>query len=520
MRRPLSVEAVLLVCAACGGPTDEQFRSRAGHPSSASEPSALHATAVSASENDLDWAPDPKPVTGYQVYRSVGPSAAYDPVASLPAAATAYADGGLPASSPYCYRVRSWRTSRNGTSYSPFLGPACATTFAAPPPAPSRLASPSGVAAVPVRDDFFRPDDSIIQVTWFDNSANEGQFRIEEASSVSGPWTQSMIVPANSTSAVRLGVREQRICFRITAVSSSATSDPSLPACTVAPANPTGLAARTVDGRIGLTWADNSAFEDGYEVWRADPTGTWSELATLPANATGYTDGNLSADQTYLYRVQAVRDGGGSDYSNLAAGVLATAVPAAPAGLVAMYWADMWGGWLYFDVFWTDGSDNETGFRIETSDDGIAGWMPVSIPLPGQSYVHEQLDLFLFVGGFFDACYRVVAFNSLGDSLPSNVFCTGWGGAPQDLVATAVDRQTIDLSWTSVARSASGYDIYRVTSGADWEIVASLPPDATSHRDTGLAAGTDYQYIVTVKYPLNDQYDFYNQAWSSVATAP
>jgi hypothetical protein len=116
----------------------------------------------------------------------------------------------------------------------------------------------------------------------------------------------------------------------------------------------------------------------------------------------------------------------------------------------------------------------------------------------------------------------VVAFNSLGDSPPSNVFCTGWGGAPTNLVATAVDRQTIDLSWTNTAVFASGYAISRATSfEGPWE-AASCTADAsaTTCRDTGLAAGQHYVYIVAATYPQNWNYDFYNDSWVEVSTLP
>jgi hypothetical protein len=316
-------------------------------------------------------------------------------------------------------------------------------------------------------------------------------------------------------------VREEQICFRVTAVNARGTSKPSAPACTTPPANPTNLSAATTDRGIDLAWTDNSAVEDGYRVSRLDASGIWNDIATLPANATGYTDADVAPDLTYTYRVQALENGGVSDYSNEAAGAIATAVPTAPGGVVAVYYSGLWTGWLYLDVSWTDTSGNEVGFRIEESTDGISGWSTVSVALANRPHVLEQYDQYAFPS-FFDACYRVVAFNSLGDSAPSNVFCTGWGGAPQNLVATAVDPHTVDLAWTGVARFASGYEVVRYDCelfDSCYHLVASLPPGATNFRETDLAAGREYRYLVYVTYP-DGWGDFYNEAYAIVATPP
>src|SRR6266568_669206 len=61
--------------------------------------------------------------------------------------------------------------------------------------------------------------------------------------------------------------------------------------------------AQTID----LTWIDNSAFEDGYEVQRCCQPG-WSVVAGLPANATTYRDAGLVTNAQYYYLVRAKKD--------------------------------------------------------------------------------------------------------------------------------------------------------------------------------------------------------------------
>ena len=71
---------------------------------------------------------------------------------------------------------------------------------------------------------------------------------------------------------------------------------------------------------VSLQWQDRSAIETGYEVWKAsDSTGSYSLLASLPANATTYRDAKLGRGANYYYIVRAVNGGVYSNYSNVLA---------------------------------------------------------------------------------------------------------------------------------------------------------------------------------------------------------
>ena len=66
----------------------------------------------------------------------------------------------------------------------------------------------------------------------------------------------------------------------------------------------------------------------------------------------------------------------------------------------------------------------------------------------------------------------------------------------------------VDLSWVDGARFESGYDVMRSTDPTGlFDIVANLPPDSTSYRDTGLSPGQHYWYVVAVRYPVSWYYD-------------
>jgi fibronectin type 3 domain-containing protein len=361
------------------------------------------------------------------------------------------------------------------------------------------LAAPDNAAAVPVRHDYFVAKDwSDVSVRWVDNANNEQGFKLEKASTRDGPWSQVGTMMANATATSVGAERETLVCFRVVAFNSVGASNPSAAACTAPPANPTNLTAQpTRDFRaLQLTWLDNSAFEDGYMVFRQESEATWRAIATMAANSATYIDSSAAPDVTYYYRVVATRDGGSSDDSNIASGVVPTTRPNVPTEAFASLdtYNDMY-GWVYLEVSWKDNSANEEGFRIETSRDGQSSWAAVASLVANTTNYSERWDIFTSLAA--GACYRIIAFNAKGESSPSNVTCDEWGVFPGDLAATALDDHAISLSWTDMANYELGYEVRRAGSEAgEYQVIARLPHNSTAFVDRGLASGTEYWYVV------------------------
>jgi len=85
------------------------------------------------------------------------------------------------------------------------------------------------------------------------------------------------------------------------------------------PTAPSNLATTNQgDNSIGLTWSDNSDDESGFYLERATGDSAFSQLAALPANSSSYSDTQLTAGQTYTYRVRAWNSNGNSAFSDQA----------------------------------------------------------------------------------------------------------------------------------------------------------------------------------------------------------
>jgi N-acetylneuraminic acid mutarotase len=110
------------------------------------------------------------------------------------------------------------------------------------------------------------------------------------------------------------GVVENALLAAIELVPATTSPPPS----TSAPAAPLGLTATAAPASVALRWTDASGNESGFRVERKDgASGSWRQIATVGANATGYVDSStLSSATTYAYRVRAYNSVGNSRYSN------------------------------------------------------------------------------------------------------------------------------------------------------------------------------------------------------------
>jgi len=422
----------------------------------------------------LGWQDNSPNETGFEVLRSTtGASGTFTTITTTTAKVTFYTDSGLDPKQQYCYRVQAIGQQKRVIGVSNTV---CAT------PLPLEPLAASKVAAVLLNT-------WTVQITWTDNSINEDGFRVERAGSDAGPWT-TLVSTSPGITSVQDGnstPSQERVCYRVVAFNKYGDAPPSTTACTAFPFAPTNLVAKAVDGQtIDLTWTDNSAFEDGYEVQRCCQTG-WIVVANLPVNATTYRDAGLVPNAPYSYTVRAKKDLGFSAYSNYANAITATAPPSVPVAQAYPASSNI------ITVSWYDNSGLAETFRVERSFDGGTSWTPFGPTVPGQTYLYDEGRT-----PEQQVCYRVYASNSLGESGPSNTACTAPPLGPTNLLATTVDYQGINLMWTDNSAVEDGYWVLRYLPFPDdyWIIIAELPASTTSFQDTGLSSETWYSYWV------------------------
>jgi fibronectin type 3 domain-containing protein len=435
---------------------------------------------------DVAWDDASTLETEYRLYRATG-AGMFTEIAVLGANTTGYSDtSDIAAETTYRYKVVAF----NGASASPDSNIASVTTLAAPDTvAVSTPAPPAGRTT--------------LTVTWKDNSANEGGYRIERSSD-DVTYTQVGTVGANVTTFNAGGLTPNTTYwFKVRAASANAFSDYSASASGKTlrerPAAPTELTVTTPpppDGitKLNLAWKDNATDEDGYRVERAKGVGgAFAPIEDLPANSTSYGDSGLEPETTYAYRVFAYNSGGDSDSSNIATGMTLPLPPLAPSELKVTVPAPP-DGITTLVLNWKDNSDKEDGFKVERAL-GDGGFEEID---------RTDANVTTYTSGGLDPLttyrFRVRAFNTGGDSDYSNIASgTTLPTPPADptaLALTVLDGDTFRLDWSDNSDNEVGFSIERDDDAAGFQEVATVDMNVETYTDDNLRPDTTFRYRV------------------------
>jgi|GEM_PF-4918610 len=478
------------------------------HPFFPCRPKSLSANAF-ASHVDLTWIDQSSNEVGFSIERLTGGQ--FVPIATVATDGVSYSDTSVMPSTDYTYRVLAFSSpttpsfdSNHLTVHTPAAGGG-GTGAPAPPTGPAAAAASS----------------SQIVVSWVDASSNEDGFKVERRTG-SGLYSQIATVGANVTSYADASVAPSTsYTYRVRAYNISGDSPYSgeigatTPAASPsAPIAPSSLASNGISStQVILSWADNSNNETGFKIERRTGIGSYSQIATVGANVTSYSDNSVVGSTPYSYRVRATNATGDSAYSNELGVTTPGNGPIAPSNLVATGISS-----TQVNLSWVDHSANESGFKIErrTGSGSYAQIGTVGINVTG--YIDTS------VSSGVSYTYRVKAYNAAGDSGYSNeasvttVFPT-LPAPPSNLSAVVVSISRVDLAWTDNSYDESGFKIERSTGNGAFIQIATVPANVTSYSDTSVAPFTTYSYRLRT-YTASGDSTYCNWATVSTPTAP
>ncbi len=156
-----------------------------------------------------------------------------------------------------------------------------------------------------------------------------------------------------------------------------------------------------------LYWKDNADNESHFILESHNGDGNFQGIAQIPANSTSFRITGLTTGLPYYYRLYARNSSYLSGYSNTAA-----SVPGAPKAPTELYALSLDSG--SYHLYWTDNSNNETGFELEVQLDR-GEWKSLMV-LPANKTDYTFYNL----AKCHTYAFRVKSVNTLGTSEPSN----------------------------------------------------------------------------------------------------
>jgi titin len=144
---------------------------------------------------------------------------------------------------------------------------------------------------------------------------------------------------------------------------------------------------------------------------------------------------------------------------------------------------------------WQDNSDNEIGFKVEKSLDGV-NYTTALVSKVANTTTCSILGLVPSTQYWF----RVKAFNAAGDATagtPVSAFTSGPPAAPTMLTVTPTGATSVHLSWVDHAINETGFMVEESTNHSTYSVIsAGLAADSTAFDVTGLQPNTRYWFRV------------------------
>ncbi len=483
-------------------------------------PTALSATAISATQIDLGWtaSTDNVGVTGYRVERCQGAGCTDFAQVGTPSGTT-YSDTGLTASTTYRYRVRAIDAAGNLGAYSTI---ATATTPAAS--GHDGADGAPGLTATAISA-------TRINLAWTASTDNVGVtgYRVERCqgagcTNFAQVGTPTATTYSNTGLAARRptlpGARDRcgRQPRRLLPIATATT--PAAPD-TTAPTAPTGLTATAISTtQINLAWtaSTDNVGVTGYRVERCQGASctNYAQIGTPTATTFGNTG---AAATTYRYRVRAIDAAGNlGGYSAIVARATHAARHDRADG------PDVADGHA--------GQQDPNQPRLDGVDRQRRGDRLPGRTLPGRGLHELRADRHadrdhlqrhradarddLSVPGAGERCGRQPR-RLLGDRHGDDA-----GRARHDRADSAdgVDRDRgvaqVNLAWTASTDNVAvtGYRVERCQGAGCTDFAQVGTPTGTTFTDSGLAAPTTYRYRVRAVDAAGNL-----SGYSSVATA-
>ncbi|HPU41245.1 MAG TPA: fibronectin type III domain-containing protein, partial [Acetivibrio clariflavus] len=353
----------------------------------------------------------------------------------------------------------------------------------------TRILSPKNLHCVPVSA-------RRIDLSWTNPQGWDYKLKIERRKSSSKDYTVLSVLDSNISSYSDTDNIEpnQGYYYRITAFNEDGISASSSEyyIYTGPPTAAHSLSAEIVSySKVILNWNDNSDNELGFIIERKSGSEDFTKIAEVPANVTTYTDGTLSADKTYTYRVIPYNPYGNAKSYTKELSLSTSLLKDSPASLTATALStnEIELTWSYEDL-----GNYATAIERKSGSNGsweIVAFVPVGFTSYNDTALTDNNQYYYRVKAILkeDVYSKPYPNNDIGIAAHTKL------KAPQNLKASWSSSDTIRLTWLDKSYGAEYFVIERKIGDSSFVVIDTISADeGNTWYDHLLKPGSSYTY--------------------------
>ena len=255
---------------------------------------------------------------------------------------------------------------------------------------------------------------------------------------------------------------------------------------------PVSLSANALnDHTVSLRWQSSEENIIGYILFRKKGDEEFAEISRLEINKPFYVDEKLAFNTNYSYKVQCYDEEIKSEFSDEI--TISTIFPE-PSDLSVKPINDQ-----SVTITWLDNCDFETGFIIERKSKDTEYVVIGKVVVDETVYVDEGL----ITGEKY--YYQVRAESEFNESIASDKITVETEfPAPANFKVTALDDQSVRLTWDDIYEYESGFKIERKTGNDEFEEIAIIDANSRYYINSELEDGKTYIYIIKAITEINE----------------
>lgn len=272
---------------------------------------------------------------------------------------------------------------------------------------------------------------------------------------------------------------------------------------------PTNLSGYALSNyKIQLKWQDNS-LETAFIIERRGPDeGTFTEIAVVPQNTTGYIDNVTKENAVYTYRIKAVTGTTSSEYSDLLN--VASTYLKSPSGLTALCVDGK-----NINLSWQDMTSNETGFEIwrrTASDKDYT--LYDTMGRNATSYI--DMNVAPQTNYYYKVRAKINDNSVFSDFSGETSVLTTTLSAPENLTCNVISKTTLELTWDDTSSMEAGFAVEKkVGLLGTWYQISLLGPNTTKFTDNWVT-NTDTTYYRVKAFDRSNAVSYSNEVTLSM----